>query len=230
MIYQQSALPQATIPLGTSGLDSSQAGCFVVSCANILNLAGYAISAAEVLNGMNRIGGYTPDGYAYWGAFHTLYPQFTITGQGGAGEYRLVQGHRDNNYHWWVECSSGVYDPWTGGSNHPFGYVPLDPAVRLSVNCTKNPNLLQPVVISVSSAPAASTSFTIRTNTGLNFRKGPGLGFPIMVTYPAGTEISCKGVATGDTVNGSSRWCVSAIHGWYCTDSLVTIISTNQPA
>lgn len=221
-IYQQNVPPQSAIALGSSGLICENAGCFVISCINILNLAGYMVNPVDALTKLNANYAYTKDGLLFWSGIHNAYPQLTILGASSAAEYTLVQGHNGNQYHWWVECAEGIFDPWTGTSQHPVGYTPT--GTRLGVACPKNP--VQAVQIVVASAPAPSTEFTITTNTALNFRIGPSLTSKVMVTYPAGTQIDCKGIATGDSINGSNRWCVSKLHGWYCTETLVTI--TNQ--
>ena len=223
MNYQQTDPRWATKPLGTSGLDMAQAGCFVTCGPIIRQLQGYTETPGDVCDYLDTHGGFTPDGNAYWAGMEGAMPGLSFGGSG----FQMVQGHLANtdNYHWWVRDAAGnSYDPWTGTSSHPNGY--LADGTVISIGCTK-----APVVISVidASAPIVGTKgYDIVLTARLNFRSAPHLNAPVMVTYDAGTVVSCKGAVTGDIVNNNNRWYESSIHGWFCTAEYATIQATNQ--
>ena len=203
-----------------------QGGCFVTACAQILLLAGYDVTPGVLCRTLNVTGGFTADGLAIWSKITQAYPQFTFSGS----QYYLVQGYcqRTGLYHYWSQDSTGnVYDPWTGTSQHPVGYVAT--GARLGVTCAPNPSKV--IVVDVVSTPTIPNDFWVVLDTALNVRTHPSISAPIVIVYPAGSRIECTGRATGDTVQGTPWWYVSKLHGYYFTAaySHTELLSTNSP-
>lgn len=64
-------------------------------------------------------------------------------------------------------------------------------------------------------------SFSIATTVnGARFRDQPSLNGKVMAEYPEGTQVLCKAIVTGDTVNGTNQWYQSLVHGWYISTSI----------
>lgn len=218
MIYTQTNPAWSQMKLGGSGLTMAEAGCFVTACAQIMGLAGYASDPGELCSYLDSHGGFTADGSAYWASVSAFNPALKFGGSG----YQLVRGTNGatGKNHWWVKTASGtVYDPWTGSSAHPSGYVA--DGTYLNVGCSKAPVA---VTVLETSAPVTS-EFEVVTKSSLHFRDTPRLSGRIMVTYPAGTHVLCSATVTGDPVLGNARWCRSKLHGWYCSSEYVSALT-----
>lgn len=214
--YTQRDPRWSELRLGTSQYSMGGYGCYVTSCAQILTLAGYAVTPGELCLSLDADGGFTYDGLAEWAGITTAYPEFKYE-QGGL--YQLVQMRKyDGNtnqydYHYYAKDVDGsAYDPWTGDGSHPNGFI--ETGVSTPIHCDRNP---VSVTIVVENVPAPLQDFWVEFDYTLRVRSHPTTSATIMATYDAGALVECKGVVPGETVDGENRWYVSKLHGYYFT-------------
>ena len=136
MTYRQTDYPN--LYLGQSGLSVHDYGCFAMDPLNALNLCGYAITPEQYFYNLNVINAFTSDGLLIWAKVTEAYPMVTL----GVLDHNFVLTHAAKGAlnHWWLNrLSDGlVIDPWTGSSDHPYGYIPVG---TLNMNVVPSPNL-----------------------------------------------------------------------------------------
>lgn len=104
--------------LGNSELAMYYWGCVVTAVAQALRLAGWNETPGTVVDKLNQIGGFTPDGLIIWKKVEEAYPQYHNGGDG----YKLVKGHLGKFQHWVLEFNDQVIDPLFGQPYAPKGF------------------------------------------------------------------------------------------------------------
>lgn len=225
--YTQRDTRWSNMSLGTSPFSMGGDGCYVTSCAQILTLAGYAVTPGDLCQSLDSDGGFTTNGLAEWAGVTNAYPQFHYD---GSGTYRLVQmrkynsGSNSYDFHYYATDPSGiVYDPWTGTDQHPAGFA--DTGAYTAISCASNPLT---IVLAVEPTNDVALDFWVELDSSLHVRSHPSLSAPIVETYPTGSVIECKGVVPGDSINGNVLWYVSKRHGYYFTSAYSHQIATSN--
>jgi hypothetical protein len=148
-IYSQRDPRWADKELGKSGLKFRDFGCTVTTCAQALTHAGWGVTPGELVDKLNSIGGFTADGLLIWAKVGEAFPQFHFGGNG----YRMEYGRWGKFYHWVLNVSGQIFEPFYGKQGYP-GNFSVDGARTASVDVKPAPApVVEPVVEKPVAAP-----------------------------------------------------------------------------
>lgn len=131
-IYSQHNTQWAAVTFGTYNgkpVTCDRYGCYVCSISQLLELAGWLFTPADVIQNLKAVNGFTVDGEATWAAVIKAFPMFSYGDTGNPDQFhgKIVQGRfSSGSLHYMSMDAVTLYDPWTGTTQAPCpltGYV-----------------------------------------------------------------------------------------------------------